>query len=113
MSRSLLLMAVVLLVLVALPALAQVPGAGGDQGGQGRGAGEAMRARMGMMMSAPPVMVVAEGKIYIIFMGQLSVFDANTLECLKTVPLPMPMMPWGRGGQGAPPAGGPPPAPPG
>ena len=108
MARSVLLIAVVLLVL-ALPAFAQPP-AGGQAGGQAGGRGD-RGGGMGMM-SAPPVMTMAEGNLYVIFMGQLSMFNAKTLELVKTVPLPMPQPPMG--GPGGPPAGGgPPPPPPG
>jgi hypothetical protein len=100
-SRSVLLLAVLLMLALAVPAFAQ-PGAGGGDGARG--------GRMGMgsmMMMQAPTMTIADGNLYIIYMGQLSMFNAKTLELIKTVPLPMPAM----GGQ--PGGGAPPPPPPG
>ena len=98
--RSVLLMAVLLMLVLALPAFAQ-PGAGGGDGGRGR--------RMGGTMMQAPAMAIADGNLYIIYMGQLSMFNAKTLELIKTVPLPMPQPPMG----GQPGGGAPPPPPPG
>ena len=70
----------------------------------------------GMMMQPPPVMVIAEDYIYVIYMGQLLQISKDTMEITKTVPLPMPARPMGPAGPGGPPAGapaGPPPAAPG
>jgi len=115
MSRKVLLVAVVLLLVLALPASAQQAGQG-EQAGQ-RGGRGGMMGMMGPMMMGggqTPVMMIAEGNIYVIYMGQLSMYNAKTLELVKTIALPMPQM---RGGLGGPPAadgqGGPPPAPPG
>jgi len=112
MSRTLLVVA--LLLLLALPVFAQGGGAPGGQGGPGGGGGRD-RGMAGMamgMMSQPPVMVISDGQIYVIYMGQLSVFKADTLELVKTVALPMPAhWPQPAGGPGGPPPGaGPPPA---
>lgn len=105
MSRSVLWVAVLLLLVVALPAFAQ-PAAGGGDGGRGG------RPGMGTsMMMQPPAMTFADGNLYVIYMGQLSMFNAKTLELIKTVPLPLPKMMGGQGG--APAGGGPPPPPPG
>jgi hypothetical protein len=117
MRRSLSVLFVVLLLMVALPALAQPPAGGGDRPGGDRPR-DGMRGMMGPMQS-PPVMMIAEGRVYVIYMGQLSVFDAATLQLVKTVALPMPQMmgPMGPGPGGPPPgglppgAGAPPPAP--
>lgn len=90
--RSVLLMAVLLMLVLALPAFAQ-PGAG--DGGRG--------GRMGGTMMQAPAMAIADGNLYIIYMGQLSMFNAKTLELIKTVPLPMPQPMGGQPGGGAPP----------
>ncbi|MCE5237724.1 hypothetical protein LLH23_04450 [bacterium] len=112
MSRKVLLVAVVLLLVMALPAFAQQAGQG-EQGGQ-RGFRPGMMGPMMMGGGQTPVMMIAEGSIYVIYMGQLSMYNAKTLELVKTIALPMPQM---MGGPGGPPAaggqGGPPPAPPG
>jgi hypothetical protein len=126
MSRTGLILVVVALLLVTLPVFAQAPAGGqGGQGGQGGRGGGRMGGMMGGggPMSIPPVMTVTDKFIYVIYLGQLSQIDANTLTVIKTVPLPMPewlqrMMQGGGqpGGGGGAPAGGPaapPPAAPG
>jgi len=82
--------------------------AGGAGAGGGRPGG--MRGGMGMMMGGGgggPVMTVANGKVYVIFMGTLFKFNADTLEEEAQVRLQPNWLP-APGAPGAPPA---PPAP--
>jgi hypothetical protein len=66
---------------------------------------------MGAMMGAPSAITVANGKIYVVFMGTLFKLNADTLEeeaQVRLQPKWMQQM-MGPGGPGGPPGAAPPP----
>lgn len=99
MRRSVLLSVVVVALLATSLAMAQPPagvpgptgpGAGGPGGGPGMmGGGMMGGGMMGGGMMQMPVMTVTDKYVYVIFSGQLSMYNAETLELVKSVPLPM------------------------
>lgn len=94
MRRSVLLSVVVVALLATSLALAQppagVPGpTGPGAGGPGGGPGMMGGGMMGGGMMQMPVMTVTDKYVYVIFSGQLSMYNAETLELVKSVPLPM------------------------
>lgn len=101
MRRSVLLSVVVVALLATSLAMAQppagVPGPTGPGAG-GPGGGPGMMG--GGMMTQTPVMTVTDKYVYVIFAGQLSMYNAETLELVKSVQLPMMgRREWRRDGQ--------------
>lgn len=120
MRRSILLSVVVVALLATSLAMAQPPPAGvpgpAGPGGPGGPGMDRMGGMMDRMPAVAPVMTVTDKYVYVIYAGQLTMFNAETLEMIKSVPLPM-MMRGGRdgqarGGQRGGGAGNPPPPPP-
>jgi len=108
MKRSTLMLIVAGIVAVGILATAigvhaQAPGQ--PPGGAGPGAGTFMRA--GMMSS--PAIAVAGDCVYVVYMGTLFKFNADTLEeeaQVRLRPQGLPGMPGGAGGAPGAPAGG-------
>lgn len=92
MRRSVLLSVVVVALLAGSLALAQPPaGVPGPTGPGAAGGGPGMMGggMMGGGMMQMPVMTVTDKYVYVIYGGQLSMYNAETLELVKSVQLPM------------------------
>ncbi len=104
-------MALVGVVCTALAVYAQPPpGAPGAPGGGPGGPGGGGRG-MGGLLAAPPVITVANGKVYVVYLGTLFKLNADTLEEEAQVHLQPKWLQQMMGAGGAP--GQPPPPPPG